>query len=141
MVTTKVADMNNLLYTMAMSSDILINDIEWRLKPFKAMVKQDTKRAFGMYSKCLKDADTWYERSISPVIDATSFGDYNKVERRRQRANEYIQLLMLFIDRCYTQEAFEKVFQTLRSLPSAGIFDESDLDRFHFKAKPINLNK
>lgn len=48
-------------------------------------------------------------------------------------AKEILQEVMLYIDRAQTQEGFYDIMRYLRSLPSAGIFPESEVNRFRFK--------
>ena len=88
------------------------------------------------FCKLQKQASFQFFHKIEPLICHTTFdiGGTQEYDSFNADSNELIRLILLYVDRTSTdQEAFAKVFTTLRKLPSKNIFNDEDISRFKMK--------
>ena len=139
------------LYLMANATEILSQQSFQRIKAVFARHGMLTKEndlltGINQYCKFTKMASYQFFERIDPqIINATwgmgrdednpdAPGNPDALDGFNEDANEIVRLVLLYIDRtARNNEAFAKVFRTLRQLPSAGIIHDDDISRFKMK--------
>lgn len=99
------------------------------LKDYCEAVKTATWHFFHRIEPMVSGAtfEAIYDREKPETIDEASEA-YDQFSRD---ANEICRLMLLYIDRtARSEEAYGKVFKTLRQLPSSGIINDEDISRF-----------
>ena len=129
-----VGNLLKLAYNFAQATDVLISLIALRLRRFGGM-KQEKKHAFNQHRKAVENADYWYDRTFEGDLEASTCGDWKKLDGYRQDANELIRVMMLYIDRTTTCKTYDNVIRYLTELPEGGLFSSDDIKEFDFKAK------
>lgn len=129
-----VGNLLKLAYNFAQATDVLISLIALRLRRFGGM-KQEKKHAFNQYRKAVENAAYWYDRAFEGDLEASTCGDWKKLDGYRQDANELIRVMMLYIDRTTTCKTYDNVIRYLTELPEGGLFSSDDIKEFDFKAK------
>lgn len=129
-----VGNLLKLAYNFAQATDVLMSSIALRLRRFGGM-KQEKKHAFNQYRKAVENAAYWYDRAFEGDLEASTCGDWKKLDGYRQDANELIRVMMLYIDRTTTCKTYDNVIRYLTELPEGGLFSSDDIKEFDFKAK------
>lgn len=129
-----VGNLLKLAYNFAQATDVLISLIALRLRRFGGM-KQEKKHAFNQHRKAVENAAYWYDRAFEGDLEASTCGDWKKLDGYRQDANELIRVMMLYIDRTTTCKTYDNVIRYLTELPEGGLFSSDDIKEFDFKAK------
>jgi len=139
------------LYLMANATEILSQQSFQRIRAVFARhglvtKENDLLTGINQYCKLIKMASFQFFNRIDPqIINATwgmnrdednpdAPGNTGALDGFNEDANEICRLVLLYIDRtARNNEAFAKVFKTLRQLPSAGLINDSDIARFKMK--------
>ena len=139
------------LYLMANATEILSQQSFQRIKAVFARHGMLTKEndlltGINQYCKFTKMASYQFFERIDPqIINATwgmgrdednpdAPGNPDALDGFNEDANEIVRLVLLYIDRtARNNEAFAKVFKTLRQLPSSGLIHDDDISRFKMK--------
>lgn len=129
-----VGNLLKLAYNFAQSTDVLMSSIALRLRRFGGM-KREKKLAFGRFRKAVEDSAYWFDRAFEGDLEASTCGDWKKLDGYRQDANELIRVMMLYIDRTTTYKTYDNVIRYLTELPEGGLFSSDDIKEFDFKAK------
>ena len=128
-----VGNLLKLAYNFAQATDVLMSSIALRLRRFGGM-KREKKLAFGRFCKAVEDAAYWFDRAFEGDLEASTCGDWRKLDGYRQDANELIRAMMLYIDRTVTYQTYEDVIKYLTDMPEGGLFSSDDINKFNFKA-------
>lgn len=117
---TTIVEELKLMYLMAGATQSVVEDVMKRLR--------------GIYSRIDNHVIncTWGMGRDEEHPDAP--GDAEAYDSFTQDQLEVVRLLMLYVDRtARNNDAFAKVFATLRKLPENGIFKDEDIARFKMK--------
>ena len=148
-----IPDNLKVLYLMANATEILSQQCFQRIRAVFARhglvtKENDLLTGINQYCKFQKMASYQFFERIDPQIinatwgmgrdednpDAPPVGNASALDGFNEDANEIVRLVLLYIDRtARNNEAFAKVFRTLRQLPSAGIIHDDDIARFKMK--------
>lgn len=146
-----IPDMLKVLYLMANATELLSQQSFLRIKAVFArygLVVKENELLSGInkYCKLIRQATFQFFERIDPQItDATwglgrdenepnAPGNSSALDGFNEDANEICRLVLLYIDRtARNNDAFAKVFKTLRQLPSSGIINDEDIARFKMK--------
>lgn len=120
---------------LAFSIDILYNDIALRLRPLGGF-KQERKRNYGIFTQKVKETLLWYEKcGLDEDFIEAAEGNWKRLDGFRAESNELVQILMLYLDRTGTYEAYDAVVKFLTELPEGGLFSAEDIARFNFRER------
>lgn len=124
----------NMLYIMLQAADILVEDIDQRLRLRDEHFKREQKRAFNTYTKKQREASFWLHDVIK--IDEAFWNATDKDSKRYSNsvadAHELLRACMLYMDRSHTEKGYYQIMRFLRGLPEGGIFPEKEISRFNF---------
>lgn len=138
------------LYLLANATDILATQSFLRIKAVFAKNglitnENDLLKGINKYCQYLKMAATQFFIKIEPQIEGATWGAHidddpdgkgsaKAFDNFNAFGNELVRLNLLYIDRtANSQEAYGKVFKTLRQLPSKGIFKDEDISKYRMK--------
>ena len=146
-----IPDMLKVVYLMASATELLSQQSFLRIKAVFARHgfvarENDLLSGINQYCKLIRQASYQFFERIDPqILDATwgigrdednpdAPGNSSALDGFNEDANEICRLVLLYIDRtARDNEAFSKVFKTLRKLPSTGMFNDEDIARFKMK--------
>lgn len=140
------------LYLLATATEIMSQQTYRRIKSVFArhgFNVKDNEMLSGLnqYCKFIKQASFQFFERIDPHVlnatwgaslndDGTGQGNPNAVDSFNEDANEVIQLILLYIDRTVrNSENSSVVFETLKNLSSCGVFNESDIKKYHLNVQ------
>lgn len=131
---SKTSVLINIAYALASAAYCIMHDVDRRLQAEEgAHLRQDKRRKFSQLMADMKAIKIREERIDEDVFEALA-GEYRDYEYWQQDYNEICRLMLLWIDRCDNDDdAKNSIFKALRELPTTGIFEESDIDRFRLK--------
>lgn len=125
----------NALYMMSQAMDLMLRDVERRLRAKGQILRHESKRIFTRFTECVRgaciNADT-LDQHIAGSTAPSGYKDYNIWQ---EEANELARLMLLYADRCgQYPDRIADVFSLLNSYKTgAGIIDEAALERFRLK--------
>lgn len=148
-----IPEMLKALYMMASATETLSQHSFQRIRAVFmkngiAPKANDLLSGINSYCKYVKLATTQFFSSVEPQIQGATFDavyDENNHEKTIDTAigaydgfdsdaMELIRLLLLYIDRtAKNDDNYAKVFKTLRTMPSGGLFTDADIARFKQK--------
>lgn len=146
-----IPDMLKVLYLMANATELLSQQSFLRIKAVFAkngFIAKENELLSGInqYCKLIKQATFQFFDRIDPQItnatwgigrnedDPNAPGNTSALDGFNEDANEICRLVLLYIDRtARNNDAFSKVFKTLRQLPSSGLINDEDIARFKMK--------
>ena len=146
-----IPDMLKVMYLMANATELLSQQSLLRIKAVYArhgfrVKENELLSGINQYCKLIRQASFQFFDKIDPQIvnatwgigrdedDPNAPGNADALDGFNEDANEVCRLVLLYIDRtARNNEAFAKVFKTLRQLPSAGIINDEDISRFKMK--------
>lgn len=125
----------NLLYELSWAMDILLEDIESRMKAKKFSFIQDKKRAFNQFNNYVRLAkthfDNFQDQDCINRIFVYKDGNMSDYDRMRSDANTLLRLLCTFVEKCSQKQENEvKVFNYLKKFKGVGLLKDSDIERF-----------
>lgn len=123
----------NIYFALTDAQDMLIREIEWRLKTTKGgELKHEVKRAHGLMLNAARDFSKKYELYMDAAKCAclkNGTGDYDK---GREDANEFLRLLITYADRCDTPAKAQRAMEWLHYLPE-NVAPDDYVNKFHLK--------
>lgn len=135
-----------LMVQMANSCQAVVEDVFNRIKGvyakhgFRPTNDNEILKGLTDYCKAVKSAGYYFFNRIEPlIVDATFYaGDDDedgltgaeRYDAFNGAANVGVRLLMLYADRVGDEDAYGKLFKTLRKMPTRGIFSDEDISRF-----------
>ena len=126
-------------FVSSLATRLMLEDVEGRM-PLKDDFRQQVKFALGKIIKNTGESKNLYDTVIHPFIVKEFFNNETKAfepekyDDNMADANECCRLLLLYWDKCFNNlDNVNAVFKFLRELPSAEIFDESDIE--HYKLR------
>ena len=146
-----IPDMLKVLYLMANATELLSQQSFLRIKAVFAkngFIAKENELLSGInqYCKLIKQATFQFFDRIDPQItnatwgigrnedDPNAPGNTSALDGFNEDANEICRLVLLYLDRtARNNDAFSKVFKTLRQLPSSGLINDEDIARFKMK--------
>ena len=146
-----IPDMLKVLYLMANATELLSQQSFLRIKAVFAkngFIAKENELLTGInqYCKLIRQASFQFFDRIDPQItnatwgigrnedDPNAPGNTSALDGFNEDANEICRLVLLYIDRtARNNDAFSKVFKTLRQLPSSGLINDEDIARFKMK--------
>lgn len=146
-----IPDMLKVVYLMASATELLSQQSFLRIKAVFARHgfvtrENDLLSGINQYCKLIRQASYQFFERIDPqILDSTwglgrdennpdAPGNSSALDGFNEDANEICRLVLLYIDRtARNNDAFSKVFKTLRTLPSSGIINDEDIARFKMK--------
>lgn len=141
MKTTIPAEMQ-LIYLLSQSLDILVQDVDRRIKNMcrqsgyevKNGFVGDDRSALGEYIKAIESAKFRFDK-ISDRINDYTFGEggAKSFDSFRKDANEILLELMIYCN--LTSEDAFKVLKEMMKKPGVGMFTLSDIKKFAEKCK------
>ena len=123
----------NTIYMMSLAMDLIIRDIEWRMRKNQEAFRRDKKQLFTRFMQAVKTACILQEDMTQDIYREDEKHDYRNVQIWQEEANELARLMLLFADRSADQEVVDKIFSFIREQPAEGIVDEKLLDNFRLK--------
>lgn len=128
----------NVMYIMSRAIEILIADIDKKLKEtsHKYYFDLEKKSQFAEVFKDIEQFNRDYYKIEQQFVNGTRDGNKNTVDWKvydqfRDDANELIRLSLLFGDRCSnSQRKVEGLFRYIKAMSSKGILKDEDLERF-----------
>lgn len=148
---TTIAEELKLMYHMAGATQSVVEDVMKRLRCIyrrNGFIIKDNEMLSGLndFCRCIKQADFhFFNRIDNHVINCTwgmgrdedhpdAPGNAEAYDGFSQDQLEVVRLLMLYVDRtARNNDAFAKVFATLRRMPGNGLFKDEDIARFKMK--------
>ena len=146
-----IPDMLKVVYLMASATELLSQQSFLRIKAVFARHgfitrENDLLSGINQYCKLIRQASYQFFERIDPqIMDATwglgrdennpdAAGNTSALDGFNEDANEICRLVLLYLDRtARNNDAFSKVFKTLRQLPSSGLINDEDIARFKMK--------
>lgn len=128
----------NLIYDLCNCIDILMFDVEHRYNMVNKALKQEKKQAFSRMVSLGRgihhNAEMLCDKDMMEAYD----GDWNCVDRRRERSNEYIRTLLMYIEKCgESDKNYYTVHQCMVDCEGGlGLVTQEDLERFDMNRKP-----
>ena len=123
----------NLLYMMSLSMDLMIRDLEWRMRKEKEIFRHEKKQIFTRFTKAVRDACVLQEMLTQDIYDCDAKHNYKNVQTWQDEANELARLDLLFADRSANQDVVARIFKFIREQEGEGIVDEKMLEAFYLK--------
>lgn len=128
----------NLLYELSWACDILLEDIESRMKAKRFTFRQDKKRAFKMFNNFIRLAknqfDNFQDRDCINRVFVMREHKESDYDRMREDANTILRLICTFIEKCsHKADNEKKVFNYLAKFKGAGLLTDSDINRFKLR--------
>ena len=123
----------NTIYMMSLAMDLIIRDIEWRMRKNQEAFRRDKKQLFTRFMQAVKTACILQEDMTQDIYREDEKHDYRNVQIWQEEANELARLMLLFADRSADQDVVGKIFAFIREQPAEGIVDEKMLDNFRLR--------
>lgn len=123
----------NTIYMMSLAMDLIIRDIEWRMRKNREAFRRDKKQLFTRFIQAVKTACILQEDMTQDIYKEDEKHDYRNVQIWQEEANELARLMLLFADRSADQDVVDKIFAFIREQPAEGIVDEKMLESFYLK--------
>lgn len=122
----------HMMYDLARAAEILIYDIDRRLRQKGHCFCREKKRQFNMITHNIEGAMKNYDKLEEDFIVAGLSAE--RYDLMRVEANELIRLVLLYADRtAKSEENFNKIFDFIKSLPGEGLVTDEVLNRFYLK--------
>lgn len=129
---SSIADLEtNTLYIMCRAADLILRDIDRRLRAEGSAYKREKKQLVTSILRDCEDVRRRYELLEQDVIRRARSGE--QYDWFNEDANELARLVLLFADRSSDPDNPNAVFRLLRSQTGAGILTEEHLKRFYMK--------
>lgn len=146
-----IPDMLKILYLMANATELLSQQSFLRIKAVFArngFVAKENALLTGInqYCKLIRQATFQFFERIDPQITNATWGlgrdddnpnapgNASALDGFNEDANEICRLVLLYVDRtARNNDAFAKVFKTLRQIPTSGIINDDDIARFKMR--------
>lgn len=116
---------------LALCADVVLNDLINTAGKYGGF-KQEFKQRYKNFTQYLMRADSLFDHTFQDDLIFAANGSAVSFDGYRKDANEIIQHVMSYIDKCNTQEGYDQVWGVLDKLPSAGLFSEDEIKRFDY---------
>lgn len=133
---TPVENEVTLLYELAGTMDILLDDIDRMLGKVGHSFSGEKKGQFKGFAQAVKNATYYLDKiGLDRVLWKATNENHKAYDNALADSYEMIRFLMLYIDRSHTDEGFQSIYRHMSNLPSQGIFPDGYMSRFDF-ARP-----
>lgn len=133
---TPVENEVTLLYELANTMDILLNDIDNQLGKVGHGFSGEKKMQFRQYAQAVKNATFYLDKiGLDRVLWKATNENFDAYDNTLADSFEMIRFLMLYIDRSHSEEGYEAIYRFMSNLPKMGIFPDGYMSRFDF-ARP-----
>ena len=127
----------HLMYTLALSMDAILFDIERRMAFFGNYYRQEPKHRVKEYLGKVKDCQDYFEAFLTPTIlhgcTDPRFKDY---DRTRAYSQELVRLIMLYYETVTTPEKSAEVFNLMADFGHGrNVFESGDINHFSLGCK------
>ncbi len=148
---TSLTEEMKMMYLLAGATQSVVENVMNRLRAIyrkNGLVIRENEMLSGLndFCRCVRQAGFhYYNRVDNHVINCTwgmgrdedhpdAPGNTEAYEGFMEDQLEVVRLVMLYIDRtALNNDAFARVFKTLRNLPSGGVFKDEDVAMFKMK--------
>lgn len=121
----------NVMYVLLRAAAHLVYDIDKRLKTAKMCFSKTKARQIACLNKYVDDLKSEFEKLEKDYTNNLIGSEYDIMIRD---ALETLRLVLYYGDRCGSSaENRDKIFELLKSMPSAGIISEEDINRFNMR--------
>lgn len=122
----------HMMYDLARAAEILIYDIDRRLRQKNMCFHREKKQLFnkitGLVEALMKQYDKLEDDFVVAGLSAERY-DLMRVE-----ANELIRLVLLYADKtARSEDNLNKIFEFIKSLDGEGLVTDEVLNRFYLK--------
>lgn len=123
---------SGLLFTSARMIDVLVHEVEWRLKSLNSIFNIVEKANYKRVVKSIDDMRKVFNVMFEPKFQKSGGERFVDYERYREDANTFIRLLLLFVEKCDgNNERAQEVFDFLENMEGGlGIIGEKELNAF-----------
>lgn len=122
----------HMMYDLARAAEILIYDIDRRLRQKNMCFCREKKQLFNKVTSLVEGLMKWYDKLEDDFVVAGVSAD--RYDLMRVEANELIRLVLLYADRtAKSEENFNKIFDFISSLEGEGLVTDEVLNRFYLK--------
>ena len=128
-----IAVLVNTIYMMSLAMDLIIRDIEWRMRKNQEAFRRDKKQLFTRFMQAVKTACILQEDLTQDIYNEDEKHDYRNVQIWQEESNELARLILMYADRSVDQDVVDKIFSFIREQPAEGIVDEKMLESFYLK--------
>lgn len=133
---TPVENEVTLLYELAGTMDILLDDIDRMLSKVGHSFTGEKKRQFKGFTQAIKNATYYLDKiGLDRVLWKATNENYKAYDNAVADSYELIRFLMLYIDRSHSEDGFQSIYRHMSNLPKMGIFPDGYISRFEF-ARP-----
>ena len=123
----------NVVYMMSLAMDLILRDVEWRMRRQKEAFKHEKKQLFTRFTKTVRDACYLQDLLTQDIFDCDEKHDWKNIPVWQGEANELARLILLFADRSADQDVVDRIFKFIREQPCEGIVTEGMLESFYLK--------
>ena len=123
----------NIIYAMSWAMDRFLIDIESRLLGKGDGLLREKKRAFKNLMDAIQRAYRASAALREDIEQASSKSGYRELDTWADETNQMCRLLLLWTDRCDSEDNLNQVFKLLRSFDGEGIITEDILKSYYLK--------
>ena len=123
----------NVAYMMAWATELIVRDVDRRLRAIGDCFQHEKKRAFSDFTRAVKSACVNGAKITADIETVCAPGGYKGLDQWAAEANELARLVLLYADKSNSESRVENIFSFLRSCPGQGLVSEEDLKRFYLK--------
>lgn len=123
----------NVLYMASLTIDLILRDVEWRMKKHNEAFRHEKKQRFTRFTKAVRDACYLQDLLTQDIFDADEKHDWKNIPVWQEESNELARLILLFADRSSDADVVDRIFSFIREQPAEGIVTEKLLESFYLK--------
>lgn len=123
----------NTLYMTILSSELMLRDVESRLRQENAQVQREKKQNLTRFFESTKRALYYAEQLTQDIYDVDADKKWKNIPVWQEESNELARLILLYADKSADVDNVFKVFKTLREIKGEGIIDDSVLENYYLK--------
>lgn len=125
--------LTNTLYIMSQAMDIMLRDLERRLKKNHRVLNHEQKRNFSRFIEYVRLACIHAEDLCQDIYNHEAKRNYKDVQLWQEQSNELARLVLLFSDRSRYVNFVEEIFKHIESFEGDGIITEDILKNYYLK--------
>jgi len=123
----------NTAFMTALTLELMIREIERRLKMHNAAFQREAKKKFSYFTDHCKKALFYAEELTQEIYKVDAAANWRNIPVWQEESNELARLILLYADRSSDIDNVEAIFKMIRERPGEGLVDEKMLEKFYLK--------
>ena len=129
----QIAVLVNTIYMMSLAMDLMIREIERKMRAEGATFRREKRQIFTRFMKAVNTACILQEELTQDIFREDEKHNFKNIQIWQDEANELARLVLLYADKSADQDVCDKIHAFIREQPGDGIVTEEMLKSFYLK--------